>query len=84
MRRPAKGKARSAVLCLALVTSVAGAAPQATCDKPVYLTFDTGHMGVAPLVADVLARHQVKVTFFLANERTLTDGTSLDDVWAPW
>nr|HRL68263.1 peptidase A8 [Ottowia sp.] len=22
--------------------------------KPVYLTFDTGHMGVAPLVADVL------------------------------
>ena len=56
----------------------------ASCDRPVYLTFDTGHMGVAPLVADVLARHQVKVTFFVANERTRTGGTSLDDEWAPW
>jgi peptidoglycan/xylan/chitin deacetylase (PgdA/CDA1 family) len=54
------------------------------CDKPVYLTFDTGHMGVAPLIADVLARQQVKVTFFLANEPTLTGGGSLDDTWAPW
>jgi peptidoglycan-N-acetylmuramic acid deacetylase len=60
------------------------AAQAASCDKPVYLTFDTGHMEVAPLVADVLQRHQVKVTFFLANERTRTGGTSLDDVWAPW
>jgi peptidoglycan/xylan/chitin deacetylase (PgdA/CDA1 family) len=52
--------------------------------KPVYLTFDTGHMGVAPLVAQVLERQEVKVTFFLANEKTKTDGSSLDDVWAPW
>jgi peptidoglycan/xylan/chitin deacetylase (PgdA/CDA1 family) len=50
----------------------------------VYLTFDTGHMGVAPLVAEVLARHEVKVTFFLANERTRNGGASLDDEWAPW
>jgi len=57
---------------------------QAACDKPVYLTFDTGHMGVAPLVAEVLQRQQVKVTFFLANEPTKTGGTSLDDEWAPW
>jgi peptidoglycan-N-acetylmuramic acid deacetylase len=55
-----------------------------SCDKPLYLTFDTGHMGVAPLVAEVLARHQVKATFFLANEKTLTGGASLDDTWAPW
>jgi peptidoglycan-N-acetylmuramic acid deacetylase len=54
------------------------------CDKPVYLTFDTGHMGVAPLVAEVLNRHGVKVTFFLAQERTQTGGGSLDDTWAPW
>ena len=53
-------------------------------DKPVYLTFDTGHMAVAPLVADVLSRHAVKVTFFLANERTTTGGASLDADWAPW
>lgn len=54
------------------------------CNKPVYLTVDTGHMGVAELFAEVLTRHQVKVTFFLANEATLTGGTSLDDQWAPW
>jgi peptidoglycan/xylan/chitin deacetylase (PgdA/CDA1 family) len=62
---------------------IAGQA-RAACDKPVYLTFDTGHMAVAPLVAEVLQRQQVKVTFFLANEPTKTGGTSLDDEWAPW
>ena len=59
-------------------------APTQACTKPVYLTFDTGHMGVAPLVADVLRRQQVRATFFMANERTLNGGSSLDDQWAPW
>jgi len=54
------------------------------CDKPVYLTFDTGHMGVAALIAEVLNRQQVKATFFLANEKTVGGGSSLDDLWAPW
>jgi peptidoglycan/xylan/chitin deacetylase (PgdA/CDA1 family) len=64
----------------------AGAAqpPSPRCERPVYLTFDTGHMGVAPLVAEVLQRHGVKVTFFLASERTQAGGTSLDEQWAPW
>ncbi len=62
----------------------AAVAPAAPCEHPVYLTFDTGHMGVAPLVAEVLQRHHVKVTFFLASERTQSGGTSLDDQWAPW
>jgi peptidoglycan-N-acetylmuramic acid deacetylase len=53
-------------------------------EKPVYLTFDTGHMGIAPLVAEVLQRQRVKATFFLANERTRNGGASLDDEWAPW
>lgn len=57
---------------------------EAACARPVYLTFDTGHMGVAPLVAEVLARQGVKATFFLANERTRNGGGSLDDEWAPW
>ena len=56
----------------------------ASCEKPVFMTFDTGHMGVAPLVAEVLNRHGVKVTFFLANEATKTGGTSLDAEWASW
>jgi peptidoglycan/xylan/chitin deacetylase (PgdA/CDA1 family) len=69
---------------MAATAAAAPAASAAACGKPVYLTFDTGHMGVAPLIADVLQRHHVKVTFFLANERTLTNGSSLDDHWAPW
>lgn len=59
------------------------------CAKPVYLTIDTGHMGVAPLIVDVLKRQHVKATFFLANERTQAvgdkaAGTTLDEQWAPW
>ncbi|MDW5444542.1 polysaccharide deacetylase family protein [Polaromonas sp. SM01] len=52
--------------------------------KPVYLTLDTGHMAVAPLMADILSKHQVKVTFFAANERTKTGDGSLGQDWAPW
>lgn len=52
--------------------------------KPLYLTFDTGHMGVAPLIADVLKRHQVRVTFFAANERTKEGDGTLGTHWAPW
>jgi peptidoglycan/xylan/chitin deacetylase (PgdA/CDA1 family) len=54
------------------------------CRQPLYLTFDTGHMGVAPLIADVLARHKVRVTFFAANEKTKEGDGSLGDYWAPW
>lgn len=64
--------------------AVAAGAQAAGCDRPVYLTLDTGHMGVAPLVAEVLKREQVPATFFLANEKTLTGGASLDETWAPW
>lgn len=62
----------------------ASAGAGAVCAKPLYLTFDTGHMGIAPLVAEVLKRQQVKVTFFLANEATQDGGSSLDEHWAPW
>jgi peptidoglycan-N-acetylmuramic acid deacetylase len=55
-----------------------------TAASELYLTFDTGHMGVAPWVAEVLKRHNVQATFFLANEPTLTNGSSLDEHWAPW
>jgi peptidoglycan-N-acetylmuramic acid deacetylase len=77
----------AALAALALAAGAGNAA--ADCgdqptDRPIYLTFDTGHMQVAPLVAEVLKRHDVRVTFFLANERTKTDGASLDDTWAPW
>lgn len=88
MRRASDWPDRRAVpgalvaLVLGLTCGTGTAAPG--CDKPVYLTFDTGHMGVADLVAEVLRRHQVRATFFLADERTLTQGSSLDARWAPW
>ncbi|MDD0815333.1 polysaccharide deacetylase family protein [Curvibacter sp. HBC28] len=59
------------------------AAP-ARCAKPVYLTLDTGHMGVAPLIAEVLQRQQVRVTFFAANEATQQGDGTLGEHWAPW
>lgn len=86
----------AATVALALVTPIAWAtataaaapaAAQAACDKPVYLTFDTGHMAIAPLVARVLDAHGVKASFFMANEPTQprsVGGTSLDATWAPW
>jgi peptidoglycan/xylan/chitin deacetylase (PgdA/CDA1 family) len=54
------------------------------CIHPVYLTFDTGHMGVAEQIASVLNQQQVKVTFFVANEPTQQGSTSLADDWANW
>ncbi|MEX8517339.1 MAG: polysaccharide deacetylase family protein [Leptothrix sp. (in: b-proteobacteria)] len=77
----------AALLPLAGWAATAGAVSSAGstgCAQPVYLTFDTGHMGVAPLIAEVLTRQQVKVTFFLANEKTQEGGSSLDEHWAPW
>lgn len=79
-----------APLGMGMGAAVAAPAPGAQpCAKPVYLTIDTGHMGVAPLIAEVLSRQQVHATFFLANERTQavgtrTEGSTLDDQWAPW
>ena len=58
--------------------------PQKPCSRPLYLTFDTGHMEVAPLIADVLNRQKVKVTFFAANERTKVGDGSLGSHWASW
>lgn len=55
-----------------------------SCKQPVYLTFDTGHMGVAELIADVLRQEDVRVTFFGAHERTQQGDGSLGEHWAGW
>ena len=52
------------------------------CAKPVYLTLDTGNMASAALIADILRKHQVQATFFLANEKTPWGNYSLDDAWS--
>lgn len=51
------------------------------CDKTIYLTFDTGNMAVAHTVSEILKKHEVKATFFLANEKTMRGDFSLDDSW---
>lgn len=74
----------AALALTAFCTLPAEAQAPAACGKPVYLTFDTGHMEVAPLIADVLGRQGVKVTFFVANERTKEGDGSMGSHWAPW
>jgi peptidoglycan/xylan/chitin deacetylase (PgdA/CDA1 family) len=61
-----------------------GAKADISCEKPLYLTLDTGHMEVAPLMADILNRQNVKATFFAANERTKVGDGTLGTHWADW
>lgn len=78
-------KARTCCILVVLGAALSGpVAAQGGCAKPLYLTFDTGHMEVAPLIAQVLARQQVRVTFFGANERTRAGDGSLGGHWAAW
>ena len=63
--------------CFALSAS----AQTASCNKTVYLTFDTGNMSVAEKVAEILKRQDVKATFFLSNEKTFRGDFALDDSW---
>ncbi len=74
----------AAIFLMAANSTVSWATADKQCEKPLYLTFDTGHMGIAQLVAEVLQRQQVKVTFFAANERTQVGNGSLSQDWAPW
>jgi len=73
-----------AIMLIAACALPVRAAVQKACEAPVYLTFDTGHMGVAELIAEVLKRQQVQVTFFAANEPTQVGDGTLGNHWAPW
>ncbi len=75
---------RFTIIFVALWTMNTWAMAELACKNPIYLTLDTGHMEVAPLMADVLRRQQVKVTFFVANERTKTGDGSLGNAWGTW
>jgi peptidoglycan/xylan/chitin deacetylase (PgdA/CDA1 family) len=77
------GSRRTAVL-LSLLLWAGLAVHAQDCAKPLYLTFDTGHMGVADHIAAVLQRQQVRVTFFAADERTQVGDGSLGEHWAAW
>ncbi len=66
-----------------IVAATAGLA-QAACSGTLYLSFDTGNMRHAELIAETLAKHQTKATLFVANEKTLRGDHALDDSWAPY
>ncbi|MEW5708510.1 MAG: polysaccharide deacetylase family protein [Pseudomonadota bacterium] len=70
------------LLCV-LGLALAGAV-EARCVKPLYLTFDTGNMRHAELIAQTLNKHGVRVTFFLANEKTFRGDYALDPSWADY
>lgn len=57
---------------------------QSACTARVYLTLDTGNMSQAELIAQILQKHAVSATFFLANERSFRGDFALDDSWAPY
>lgn len=87
-RRGPRPAARIAVvLAAALAATFAATAVAATsagCRATVYLTLDTGNMSQAERIADILRKHRVRATFFLANEKTPDGGFALDDRWAPF
>ncbi len=76
------------LLSISLLVSSQPAAAQSpvaqSCRGTVYLTLDTGSMRDAELIADILRRHQVRATFFLASEKTVRGDHSLDMSWAPY
>jgi peptidoglycan/xylan/chitin deacetylase (PgdA/CDA1 family) len=59
-------------------------ASKACSSGTLYLTFDTGSMSQADLIASVLKKHDVKATFFLASEKTVKGDFSLDPTWGPY
>jgi peptidoglycan/xylan/chitin deacetylase (PgdA/CDA1 family) len=66
------------------LTQASAKIPAPSCKHPLYLTFDTGHMGVAQHISEVLQRQQVRVTFFAAHEATREGDGSMGEHWAPW
>lgn len=75
----------AALTLLALAQMLAPAqADAAACQGTIYLTFDTGSQSQAELIAATLKRHQIKATFFLANEKTVRGDYALDPAWAPY
>ena len=71
-------------ILLAAAIAVASGTANAACSGTLYLTFDTGNMRHAELIAETLAKHHAKASFFVANEKTLRGDYALDQSWAPY
>jgi peptidoglycan/xylan/chitin deacetylase (PgdA/CDA1 family) len=66
------------------MTMLGGEALAQTCKGTLYLTIDTGNMAPATEIADVLKKHNIKATFFIANEKTARGDMTLDPSWSPF
>ena len=71
-------------LAITALVLTAGGMANAACSGTLYLTFDTGNMRHAELIAETLAKHKARATFFVANEKTLRGDNALDPAWAPY
>jgi peptidoglycan/xylan/chitin deacetylase (PgdA/CDA1 family) len=81
----AVGNRRRAALALALACSLAlpaAAAAPACPAGTLYLTIDTGWGREAERIAEILNRHGVRATLFVAHERTHTGERALAPGWA--
>jgi peptidoglycan/xylan/chitin deacetylase (PgdA/CDA1 family) len=72
----------STLAAVVIAPATATAPTAAACRGTIYLTFDTGSQSQAELIAQTLARHHARATFFLANEKTTRGDSSLDPSWA--
>lgn len=72
---------RRLLLPLLLATPIAA---HAVCKGTLYLTIDTGSMSQAETIAQILRKHAVRATFFLANESTVNGDMSLGEAWIPY
>jgi peptidoglycan/xylan/chitin deacetylase (PgdA/CDA1 family) len=75
-------RVNSLLLAAALIAVSTFSAASSSCKGHVYLTIDTGNMEPAESIAAILKKHDVRATFFLANEPTKRGDTSLDPAWA--
>jgi peptidoglycan/xylan/chitin deacetylase (PgdA/CDA1 family) len=76
--------ALSALIAFAPPSGLAAAEGLPPCIGAVYLTLDTGNMRDAERIAQILRKHDVKATFFLANERTPRGDHALDPAWSDY
>ena len=72
------------VVSLALLCSALIGAETKKCTGTLYLTIDTGSMSQAERIRSILKKHNVKATFFVAQERTVNEDKTLDGAWAPY
>jgi peptidoglycan/xylan/chitin deacetylase (PgdA/CDA1 family) len=81
--RACRAPAVAALAVLAAAGAVTAGAAE-SCRGHVYLTLDTGNMRHAEEIAATLRRHDVRATFFLADEPTPRGDSALDGSWAAY